>query len=130
MGDPIKCPKCSKDTVVNLNGMVRQHAKKMSKRKTDFCVASGKNYISLIVLGKKAKPRNMKKVASKKSFPLSARQAQVLDMLVKGFSHKKAGYILNISHRTVDNHVAKIKTLLKSEDRYDMLRWGKRNLTA
>ena len=130
MSKTINCPKCNKETILNKDGMIRMHFRRMQKQISDnprnYCIASGKSYEKLTTR-LQVKPKQRDQLQNK---PISARQMQVLDLLIKGFSHKETGYILNISHRTVDNHVAQMKKLLKISDRYELLRWGMKQLSA
>ena len=51
MSKNITCPKCGKETIVNKNGLIRKHARKMQKIISDQprnnCNATGKLYEKL-----------------------------------------------------------------------------------
>jgi DNA-binding NarL/FixJ family response regulator len=49
--------------------------------------------------------------------PLSDREMEVLDCVVRGMSNKEIASILNISHQTVKNHVTAILRKFGVEDR-------------
>jgi two-component system NarL family response regulator len=48
---------------------------------------------------------------------LSARELEVLELIVKGLANKQIAYVLNIAEHTVKNHVKSILDKLDVEDR-------------
>ena len=48
---------------------------------------------------------------------LSAREVQVLELIVRGLANKQIGYTLNIAEHTVKNHVKNILSKLDVQDR-------------
>ena len=48
---------------------------------------------------------------------LSAREVQVLELIVRGLANKQIGYTLNIAEHTVKNHVKNILSKLSVQDR-------------
>ena len=48
---------------------------------------------------------------------LSAREAEVLELIVKGLANKQIAYVLNIAEHTVKNHVKSILVKLEVDDR-------------
>ncbi len=48
---------------------------------------------------------------------LSAREVQVLELIVRGLANKQIAYTLNIAEHTVKNHVKNILSKLGAQDR-------------
>jgi two-component system NarL family response regulator len=48
---------------------------------------------------------------------LSAREVEVLELIVKGLANKQIAYVLNIAEHTVKNHVKSILVKLEVDDR-------------
>ena len=72
-------------------------------------VASGQSYLPQYVLS-----------ALQAQVPgpiLSARELEVLELIVKGLANKQIAYVLNIAEHTVKNHVKSILDKLDVEDR-------------
>ncbi|MCS6821411.1 MAG: response regulator transcription factor [Microscillaceae bacterium] len=61
------------------------------------------------------------------SYNLSAREREVLEMLVKGYSHKEIAEKLFISSKTVDNHRANILRKLNLRNNADLVRFSLEN---
>jgi two-component system NarL family response regulator len=73
-------------------------------------IHSGKAYISAAVASVIA--------AQKQPDPdLTARELQVLDLIVRGFVNKQIAYTLNVAEHTVKNHVKSILSKLAVQDR-------------
>ena len=55
--------------------------------------------------------------ARQQTTPLSARESEVLELIVKGLANKQIAYVLNIAEHTVKNHVKSILEKLAVDDR-------------
>ena len=55
---------------------------------------------------------------------LSERELQVLELVADGLTNEKIAEKLEISKRTVDNHISNILTKTKTENRVELVRWG------
>ena len=77
--------------------------------KAVHAVASGQSYLPAQVLA-----------ALEAQVPgpiLSARELEVLELIVKGLANKQIAYVLSIAEHTVKNHVKSILDKLDVEDR-------------
>jgi DNA-binding NarL/FixJ family response regulator len=67
--------------------------------------------------------------ASKSSQALSDREIQVLELVAAGLTNERISEELEISKRTVDNHISNILTKTNTENRVALvlwaLQWGK-----
>lgn len=55
---------------------------------------------------------------------LSSRELQILQFVVKGLSNQKIAQQLEISKRTVDNHISNILKKTSSGNRVELVRWS------
>lgn len=55
---------------------------------------------------------------------LSSRELQILELVVKGLSNQKIAGQLEISKRTVDNHISNILKKTNTDNRVELLRWA------
>ena len=55
---------------------------------------------------------------------LSSRELQILQFVVKGLSNQKIAHQLEISKRTVDNHISNILKKTHSDNRVQLVRWS------
>jgi len=55
---------------------------------------------------------------------LSERELQVLELVAAGLTNHDIAQKLDISKRTVDNHISNILTKTKSENRVALVRWA------
>ncbi len=55
---------------------------------------------------------------------LSERELQVLELVAAGLTNHDIAEKLDISKRTVDNHISNILTKTKSENRVALVRWA------
>ena len=55
---------------------------------------------------------------------LSDRELEILDLVAIGLTNQEVAERLEISKRTVDNHVSNILTKTKTENRVELVRWG------
>ncbi len=55
---------------------------------------------------------------------LSSRELQILQFVVKGLSNQKIAHQLEISKRTVDNHISNILKKTNSDNRVQLVRWS------
>ncbi len=55
---------------------------------------------------------------------LSDREMQILELLAQGLTNEQISEILEISKRTVDNHVSNILTKTKTKNRVELVRWA------
>ncbi|MDY6785369.1 MAG: LuxR C-terminal-related transcriptional regulator [Cyanobacteriota bacterium] len=58
------------------------------------------------------------------SVPLSEREVQILDLVASGLTNSEVAERLEISKRTVDNHVSNMLTKTKTENRVSLVRWA------
>lgn len=63
---------------------------------------------------------------NKFDFPalLSSRELQILELVVKGLSNQKIASELDISKRTVDNHISNILKKTSTDNRVELVRWA------
>ncbi|MBE9168054.1 response regulator transcription factor [Pleurocapsales cyanobacterium LEGE 06147] len=55
---------------------------------------------------------------------LSTRELEILDLVVTGLSNLKIAQQLDISKRTVDNHISNILNKTKTSNRVELVRWA------
>ncbi|MEA5537310.1 helix-turn-helix transcriptional regulator [Crocosphaera sp. XPORK-15E] len=55
---------------------------------------------------------------------LSGREMEILDLLSTGLTNLEIAEKLDISKRTVDNHISNILTKTKTENRVELVRWA------
>ena len=55
---------------------------------------------------------------------LSSRELQILELVVKGMSNQKIAQQLEISKRTVDNHISNILKKTETDNRVELVRWA------
>lgn len=55
---------------------------------------------------------------------LSARELEILELVVTGLSNLKIAQILDISKRTVDNHISNILKKTHTDNRVELVRWS------
>ncbi len=55
---------------------------------------------------------------------LSARELEILELVVNGLSNHKIAQQLEISKRTVDNHISNILKKTNVENRVELVRWA------
>ena len=55
---------------------------------------------------------------------LSTRELEILDLVVTGLSNFKIAQQLDISKRTVDNHISNILNKTKTSNRVELVRWA------
>lgn len=55
---------------------------------------------------------------------LSNREMQILDLVATGSTNLEIAEQLEISKRTVDNHISNILTKTKTENRVELVRWA------
>lgn len=55
---------------------------------------------------------------------LSSRELQILELVVKGLSNLKIAQQLDISKRTVDNHISNILKKTNTVNRVELVRWA------
>ncbi|MFN5516001.1 MAG: LuxR C-terminal-related transcriptional regulator [Cyanobacteriota bacterium] len=55
---------------------------------------------------------------------LSERELQILDLVATGLTNLEIAERLEISKRTVDNHISKILTKTRTENRVELVRWA------
>lgn len=60
----------------------------------------------------------------KKSTVLSERELEIIELVATGLSNQEISSLLEISKRTVDNHVSNILTKTNTENRVELLRWA------
>ncbi|MBD2576645.1 response regulator transcription factor [Oscillatoria sp. FACHB-1406] len=55
---------------------------------------------------------------------LSEREVQIIDLVASGLTNHEIAEKLEISKRTVDNHISNILTKTKTENRVSLVRWA------
>ena len=55
---------------------------------------------------------------------LSGREMQILDLVSTGLTNLEIAQKLEISKRTVDNHISNILPKTKTDNRVELVRWG------
>ena len=55
---------------------------------------------------------------------LSARELEILELVVSGLSNHKIAQSLDISKRTVDNHISNILKKTHTDNRVELVRWS------
>ena len=55
---------------------------------------------------------------------LSSRELQILEFVVSGLSNYKISQELEISKRTVDNHISNILKKTNADNRVELVRWA------
>lgn len=55
---------------------------------------------------------------------LSDREMEILELVANGFTNSEIAEQLEISKRTVDNHISNILTKTKTDNRVELLRWA------
>lgn len=55
---------------------------------------------------------------------LSDRELQIIDLVATGLTNQEIAAKLEISKRTVDNHISNILTKTKTENRVALVRWA------
>ena len=63
---------------------------------------------------------------SKSQLPasLSDRELEILELVAVGLTNLEISERLEISKRTVDNHISNILTKTKTDNRVELVRWG------
>ena len=56
--------------------------------------------------------------------PLSERELQVIELVAAGLTNQDIAAQLEISKRTVDNHISNILTKTETENRVALVRWA------
>ena len=60
----------------------------------------------------------------KKSTSLSHRETEILELVATGLTNHDIAEKLEISKRTVDNHISNILTKTKTDNRVELVRWA------
>ena len=55
---------------------------------------------------------------------LSSRELEILELVVTGLSNHKIAQRLDISKRTVDNHISNILKKTNADNRVELVRWA------
>jgi DNA-binding NarL/FixJ family response regulator len=55
---------------------------------------------------------------------LSDRELQILELVASGLTNQDIAQQLEISKRTVDNHISNILTKTKTDNRVELVRWS------
>jgi len=55
---------------------------------------------------------------------LSDRELEILDLVANGLTNQEISEKLEISKRTVDNHISNILTKTKTDKRVELVRWA------
>ena len=58
------------------------------------------------------------------SVNLSDRELQIIDLVAAGLTNQEIAVKLEISKRTVDNHISNILTKTKTDNRVALVRWA------
>jgi DNA-binding NarL/FixJ family response regulator len=60
----------------------------------------------------------------KRNASLSQRELEIIDLVANGLTNDQIAKQLEISKRTVDNHISNILTKTNTENRVELLRWA------
>ena len=55
---------------------------------------------------------------------LSEREIEIVDLVARGLTNQEIAEKLDISKRTVDNHISNILTKTKTDNRVELVRWA------
>jgi DNA-binding NarL/FixJ family response regulator len=66
----------------------------------------------------------MAETDSQAQSPLSDRELQVIELVAAGLTNQEIAEKLEISKRTVDNHISNILTKTETENRVALVRWA------
>jgi DNA-binding NarL/FixJ family response regulator len=66
----------------------------------------------------------MAETDSQAQSPLSDRELQVIELVAAGLTNQEISEKLEISKRTVDNHISNILDKTKTENRVALVRWA------
>jgi DNA-binding NarL/FixJ family response regulator len=69
-------------------------------------------------------PVGMISSESQDRHPLSDRELQVLELVARGLTNQEISERLDISKRTVDNHISNILTKTATDNRVSLVRWA------
>ncbi|MGK7931726.1 MAG: LuxR C-terminal-related transcriptional regulator [Microcystaceae cyanobacterium] len=58
------------------------------------------------------------------SATLSPRELQIVELVARGMTNQEISQQLEISKRTVDNHISNILTKTKTDNRVELVRWS------
>ncbi len=58
------------------------------------------------------------------SSSLSSRETEILELVAIGLTNQDISNRLDISKRTVDNHISNILNKTKTDNRVELVRWG------
>ncbi len=61
---------------------------------------------------------------SQRSASLSDREMEILELVATGLTNQDIAERLEISKRTVDNHISNILTKTKTDNRVELVRWA------
>ena len=61
---------------------------------------------------------------SKAAVTLSDRELQIIDLVAAGLTNNEIAQKLEISKRTVDNHISNVLTKTETENRVALVRWA------
>jgi DNA-binding CsgD family transcriptional regulator len=61
---------------------------------------------------------------SRTPFTLSDRELQIIDLVAAGLTNQEIAVKLEISKRTVDNHISNILTKTRTDNRVALVRWA------
>lgn len=59
-----------------------------------------------------------------KNYSLSERELQVIELIASGLTNQEIAVKLEISKRTVDNHISNILTKTATDNRVALVRWA------
>jgi DNA-binding CsgD family transcriptional regulator len=61
---------------------------------------------------------------SQQSASLSDREMEILELVATGLTNQEIAERLEISKRTVDNHISNVLTKTKTDNRVELVRWA------
>jgi DNA-binding NarL/FixJ family response regulator len=61
---------------------------------------------------------------SETAISLSDRELQIIDLVANGLTNQEIAEKLEISKRTVDNHISNVLTKTKTDNRVALVRWA------
>ncbi len=66
----------------------------------------------------------MKKAKFENPASLSEREVEIVELVARGLTNQEISQRLEISKRTVDNHISNILTKTKTDNRVELVRWA------
>lgn len=109
---------------VGASGFIIKRAAESELVDAVYAVSRGIIYIHPSMMNSLVTPEAPKKTRTERVSDLSAREVDVLRLIVKGYSNREIASTLSISIRTVETHRANIMEKLNLHSRVDLVRFA------